>query len=262
MTEYLDNDVFSGPRNLDRKITYTLFELGSPEERQLFLHMVSGHTRVKDKRPLILLIRMINTEQTTMPDSITGYAIGFNVLEGRLIIKSFYSDKCTHPLTSPWTPAIQRDEISFYGTRLEFAYEFVPELPESRGSDLHIKLLVHEHAVSFLLDHWDGLFRFVISSEDSASLRNKVYIFRAKRTEIIQAYRFPVKQKVGEITPAVVENFQDLRDTLLDREKGFKDNALRAKRDGKEQVAENAAKAYEKLLGIINAFIEDPTKEP
>ena len=261
VTLHLDNHVFSGPRNLDRNLTRTLFELKSPAERQLFLYMVSRKDRVKEKRPLILLIHMINTEETTMPDSITGYAIGFDVLQGQLIIRSFYSDKCTHPLTSPWTPVDPGDEISFYGTPLEFAHEFFRELPESRDPDLHIKLLVHAHAVKFLLDHWDGLFRTVISSEDAASLRKEVCNLHTKRIEITKAYRFPVKEEFGDITPAVLQNFQDIRNTLLDREKAFKDNALKAKRDDKEKVAENAAKAYEKLMSTINLFIEDPTKE-
>ncbi|KAL8793212.1 MAG: hypothetical protein Q9195_004148 [Heterodermia aff. obscurata] len=253
---------FNGRHDLEVEATKFLFKLESAQDRQRFLQIISAKTRVKHKRPIMLLIRMINTEQITVPGSTSGYAIAFNVLEERLTIRPFYSDEHTHPLTSPWTTAVRRDGICFYGTPLEFAHEFIRELPKSGDVDLDIKLLVHGHAIRFLLDHWTGLFRSAISREESKSLENEVHKIHLERIEMIKAFQFPATKRVGGSAQSILRNFLELRGCFHEAEESLRVSALEARDGGKEKVAKNAAKAHGKLLGIIDAFIEDPTKEP
>ena len=259
---FFEEYLFDGWLHPDLKITDFLLGLESPQDRQRFLQMFCGKTRVKHKRPIMLLIRMIDTERTTVPDSTGGYAIAFNVLEERLIIRSFYSDRNTHPLCSPWTNADPRDPISFYGTPLEFARKFILWIPELNTDDECLRLLVHAHAIKFLLDHWTNLFQSALSTEKSEFLQSEIRDIYDKSTPIIRTFRFHTGEKAVGAAPTALKKFRDLRDDLVEEEDQFRADALNAKRDGKEKVAENAEKVYGKLLSTINAFLEDPTKEP
>ena len=80
----------------DLKIKDFLLGLESPRDRQRFLQMFSGKTRVKHKRPIMLLIRTIDTERTTVPDSTGGYAIAMSSRNGSSLDHSIATEIPTH----------------------------------------------------------------------------------------------------------------------------------------------------------------------
>ena len=250
----------NGRRLFDPPAMDFLFTLESPHDRHRFLHVFSGKTRVRHKRPIMLLICMVDTGQTTVPDSTGGYAIAFNVLEERLIIKSYYCKRDTHPLTSPWTTSDPSDEINFHGTPLEFAREYVQVFPVSNSIRLLIRVVVHGQAAEFLLRHWTGLFRSVVSSEEAKSLESQVKKIRVNHIALINMYRIPPKAKVGENVPAVLKTLRRVENALLDAEEGIRDSAVKVEGVGKEKVVEHIAKVYEKLLSIVGESLQDLAK--
>ena len=260
-TMEFSNNLFRGERRIKVEATDFLLKLESAEDRQRFLHIISGKTRLKHKRPQMLLIRMIATEPTSWPDSTGGYAIAFDVLENKLIIKSYYCDGNTHPLTSAWKTAVEKDGINFYGTPLEFAHKFIRGLTEYRGQIIYTRLLVHAHAAKFLLDHWAALFRSVISREEASALEDEVRKIDAERTPMIKNYKFIIKRKDRVAERDILGYFVEIRNSFLLEEGELRFKAIEAKNGGKEKVAKNAAKVYERLLSTVNAFLEDPHRE-
>ena len=80
---------------LDEEIISSLFILEHSHES--FLHVVCGQGCRTHKRRVILLLDVIDTEQTTAMGVTEGYATAFDPADHRLMIKSFHSDKDTHP---------------------------------------------------------------------------------------------------------------------------------------------------------------------
>lgn len=259
--ERLESDCRSG--FVDFKSADILFKLEHGHDQQRFLHVLSGQTLVKDKRPVMLLIHMIDPHQTTTPGSTDGYTIAFDVLENRLIIRPFHSDKETHPLTKPWNSKAPIDGISFSGTPHELVYHIIETMNSSEDLENHpLRLLVHGYATSFLLKHWDALIRTSgLSSEEAkkleAEIRARYYIMQT----VLMDIECPVAEKRDAIKFPELDSFRSVLDMLVAEENEFRDQAIQAKSNAHETMAQNAAKVHEKVFRTIEAFLEDPMRE-
>ena len=79
-------------------------------------------------------------------------------------------------------------------------------------------------------------------------------------TDHLSDLDYPIKEKT-KVADGPMLPFIMLQQEVHARETLFRDAATKMKKDGKEQIAENAAKVYEKILKIMRGFNEDPTKE-
>ena len=88
---------------LDGKFQFFLFDLcKEPDRRQLLIELLTGQTQSSTKRPLMLLVGMIDDMRNPKPGEKSGYVVGYDVANDRFICKPFFSDKDHHPLTSSW----------------------------------------------------------------------------------------------------------------------------------------------------------------
>ena len=247
------------------------FLLGlSAKDQELFLQMASGQNLTRNSRPVMLLLHMIDTKQTTTMGSTEGYIIALDVVNNRLIIKPFHSDKDTHPLTKSWDAELPNDGISFSGTPLAFARSFLAYCRDTRSLKLPdpFKFFIHGHVVEILLKHWTGFAKdFVPDVHDyGASITyGNVEAFKEDVQqdydyvqEILAKTDFPVKEKPEDEGHKGYCGYRELEQSLRAVEDGIRQEAMKLKAAGDVRIAGNAAKVYERILGILEEFNEDP----
>ena len=214
----------------------------------------------------MLLLGLIDTEQTTAMGVTEGYAMALDPAGDRLIIKSFHSDKDTHPLTGILRTETGKDDIEYDGPCFHFAKSFAEHYKEeSVDQRLGFKLLVHDYVIKFFILHWDGLFKdrsraLGYSQEYLDNLEKEVEYAYYIVIDVLKRIKFPVIKKLGEAYYAL-NAYKKLERAMATTEHEFRQDALTARESGEEKIAENAAKGYEKLLGTVRAFNEDPTAD-
>ena len=145
---------------LERQLVEFLLSLESPHDQDSLLYHLTGQSCRTHKRRVMFLLGLIDTEQTTAMGVTEGYAMALDLAGDRLIIKSFHSDKDTHPLTGILRTETGKDDIEYNGSCFHFAKRFAEHYKEEfvdqrRG----FELLVHDHVIRFFILHWDGLFK-------------------------------------------------------------------------------------------------------
>ena len=237
-----------------------LFGLESAQDKQDLLEMVSGQHLKETKRPVMLLICMIDTHQTTTYGCTEGYAAALDVPKDQLIIRPFRSDKDTHPLTKPWTTEVPDDGISIVSSAYYFAYRFyvMVSRPESEYNDF--KLMVYSQVIQYFLKFWEYIIDPKLLTHKSASkIRINVEEAYTKVLERLSRIPFPVKQKEWLLPPGGLVAFRQLEMDLKRVEPDLRKQAIEGKSDGQDQVAENAAIVYEKITKLIQDFNADPS---
>ena len=93
---------------LDISFRHLLFDLcKEPDTRQLLIELLTHQTQSSAKRPLMILVGMIDDMRNPKPGEKSGYVVGYDVAKDRFICKPFFSDKDHHPLTSSWYGDLQ-----------------------------------------------------------------------------------------------------------------------------------------------------------
>lgn len=235
---------FLEPSLISRILTATI-----AEEKEDILYMMSGQMQHPIKRPVLALIDLIDSKQTTEVGETKGWAIGFDFVKELLIIKPFLSKAGTHPLGAKWYGAVAQDGVSFCGTLEEFAKAYI-ELGESVGADANhngFKLLVHTLAAEWM----DGLGSDLYTVHD-------IELRKAERNiwEAMMSIPFPAVQKTKKEDAKSIEPFVQLLSTIERQEIALRDSAVEAEKQGDAETAQNAAKLYESIHGQIKAFIE------
>ncbi|KAG7004371.1 hypothetical protein G7Y79_00026g059550 [Physcia stellaris] len=239
-----------------------LFELDSAQDQQHLLEMISGQHLKKTARPVMLLICMIDTHQTTTYGCTEGYAAAIDVPKNLLIIRPFRSDKDTHPLTQPWTSNVPDDGISIACSSSSFvsAYTVMASNLENEHDDF--KLMVYSQVIQYFLKGWNHIFNFYfLKPESAAKVRTQVEEADAKVWERLSRTPFPVKAKEWLLPPGGLVGFRDLQQVLECMEPELRKEAVKAKSDGDDQVAENAAMVFERIMKLIKDFNADPSGE-
>ena len=239
-----------------------LFALESPEDQRKLLEMVSGQHLKEIKRPVMLLICMIDTRQTTTYGCTEGYAAAFDVAMDHLIIRPFRSDKDTHPLTGRWSSHVPDDGISISCASEDFIHGFTLMAANLENEHDNFKLMVHRHVMQYYLEIWK--FNFIPCfdiPEDPDKLRTRVEEADRKIWERLSSTKFPVKEKEWLLPPGGLVGFRKLQQLLKDQEPELRKDAVKANSDGDDQVAENAAVVCEKIMELIRDFNADPGRD-
>ena len=243
------------------------------------------------ERPLLILVGMIDSMQNPNDGEKNGWAIGYDVLKDVIICKPFFSDKNRHPLTSSWA-AKHDDGISFTMNPQAFIKHHIALADELRSKlesgeikkseitcessssnhshELEVpditfiwQLAISAITARFVHNHWDG---FVPSPPASNSEFGEDAFMDAMHhiNVALRKIRVPVVPKVATdkkeqmICVCAVE---EMEWQLEEQEEYFRECAVEAKKKGHEKVAENTAMLYEKVMGMVRAFNEDPERE-
>lgn len=220
---------------LDVKTMDFLLDL-SPKDQERFLQMASGQSLSGKSRPVMLLLRMLDTKQTTTMGATEGYVVAFDVINNQLIIRPFHSDRDTHPLTKPWSSKLPNDGISFSGTPLDFAESFTRNHRDS--SDV-FKLWIHGHVANILLEHWSAFSKDFVPGVYDEVQTFKKYVRKANRyvEEILEKTEFPHKEKLGDPDhQELSEGYRELEQALVSVEGEIRKSAVKAKAVGDVRV--------------------------
>lgn len=231
------------------------------EEKDELLNILSGQIRRPNKRPVLALINMIDSKQTTEVGETQGWVTGYDFIKGLLVIKPFASKGGNHPLGAKWHGDVAQDGVSFSGTPQEFvkAYAELGEKVEAGNKDDGFKLLVHTRAAEWI-DAFGKAFVTVYGADFEADL-NALYEATKKIKEAMDEIKFPAVEKNKKERGLEIPPFLWLQNIIETEEAAIRDAAVDAKERGQEKVAENAAKLYESVHKQIKAFNENPSMD-
>jgi hypothetical protein len=168
---------------IDDTIIGYLMRAETETEKEDLLNILSGQTRRRTRRPVLMLIDMFDSMQTTEMGVTKGWVIGYDFLDDNLIIKPFLSTPDRHPLGGSWYgkgPADKDDGINYSGSPGTFVENYVlaankhklitsssesasasasasASQSEAESQTQPFKTLIHTLAAHWILKHWSPL---------------------------------------------------------------------------------------------------------
>ena len=264
-----------------------------PEKKQRLIEIVTDQVGDAVKRPLMILAGLVDSLQTLVRGEKKGWAIGYDIIKDTLICKPFFSDENHHPLGGSWFVDVAEDGVSFSWSPKVFIEEYlklgdileaklesgdIKEKPASEQEkedeeepDLEIsdnlfafRLTIHTVTAKFVLKHWAGFVKSnpEFSKDDAAALFTKVKDTKIKIRRSLRRIQIPVVAKAENPDKKLnVWAAEEMERQLEEYESHLRRDAMIAKEQGHEKVAENLALLYEKVTGLVKAFNEDPEKD-
>ena len=264
-----------------------------PEKKQQMIEVVTDQARNAFKRPLMILVGLVDSVQTPARGEKKGWTVGYDIVKDLLICKPFSSSKGRHPLGGSWYADVVEDGVSFSMSPKVFLEEFLKlgytlnaklengeikektateqekkdgEEPDLETSDtvFAFRLAVHTVTAKFILKHWPGFVKSQpdTSAEEAAALLTKVKDTKIKIKKTLRKIQIPLVAKAETADKKLcVCAVEQMEGELEEEEDYLRRAAIVAKEQGHERVAENLAVLYEKVMGLIKAFNEDPEKD-
>ncbi|KAL9033696.1 MAG: hypothetical protein Q9214_007390, partial [Letrouitia sp. 1 TL-2023] len=243
------------------------------ETRKILLNILSGQAKSKSPRPVMLLLGMIDSFQSTQWGRTEGFASAYDFEKDEIVVKPFVSQEGHHPLGGRWdiVSSGANDGPCFRCSPVQFVERFFQlskslEENDDDSQDLGFKLMTHYHISDFVITRWNTLAKIPnVAAGEETFTEAKLEEFKTAQTKVAGAmkkikFREQPREKV--IEQRSVSYFQKMRDMLEDHEIDIRFDALEAKGEGKEQLATNVAGFYEKLSGLLNSFIKNPEVMP
>ena len=264
-----------------------------PEKKQQIIEIVTDQAKNASKRPLMILVGLVDSVQTPARGEKKGWTVGYDIVKDVLICKPFSSSKGRHPLGGSWYADVVDDGVSFSMSPKVFIDEFLKlgdtlnaklengeikekpatkqekkdgEEPDLELSDTSFafRLAVHTVAAKFILKHWPGFIKSQpdTSAEHATALLTKVKDTKIKIKETLKRIQIPLVAKAEPADKKLcICAVEQMEGELEEEEDYLRRAAIAAKEQGHEKVAENLAVLYEKVMGLIKAFNEDPEKD-
>ena len=264
-----------------------------PEKKQQIIEVVTDQVNHTAKRPLMILVGLVDSVQTPVRGEKKGWTVGYDINQDILICKPFFSDKDHHPLAGSWYADVVEDGVSFSWSPKDFIQEFLklddtlkaklengeikekpatePEDGVEQEPDLELsdtvfgfRLAVYTVTAKFVIKHWAGLVksRPDVSEDEAADLLNELRDTKIKIKRTLRKIQIPVVAKAEKTDKkGCVCAVEEMEWELLENEDILRRAAIEAKEQGNEKIADNLAVLYEKLLELIKAFNEDPEKD-
>lgn len=241
---------------LDEHIINHIITAKTPEDKQELLAFLSGQSKYPTQRPVLVLVAMMNSNQSTEMGKTEGWVIGHDLVKNLVIIKPFVSKEGKHPLGEKWYGDVASDGVSFSGTPLEFATSYL-ELaktdPTPKSAPVGFRLLTHTLLAKHLLRHHAGLAATGFPIEAQA-LRHAT-----KQSKTLMAgIPFPAKQKLPRNHGPVIKPLRWLQNWLELEEENIRYGAVEAREKGEEKIAENAREVYRAVYDLVRGFNDDP----
>ncbi|KAL8909241.1 MAG: hypothetical protein Q9171_005128 [Xanthocarpia ochracea] len=257
-----------------KMIDYVL-KLESEQACRNVLTILSRQDRRKSQRPVMLLVGMIDKFSEGVKE---GWLIGYDFYANNIIIKPYHADDRTqHPLGEKWDVDLPDDGVSWKGHPAVFAVDKLFELQTEIENNQNIehqtdikdesysfKLLAYVSVGFWILKHWDAVASIKqadgttpLKDEERRRIRAVGKAINAEAEKLPSPFS---KQHQREASASSIPTMQYMQTMLEDCEMNVRRDALRAKDAGKENIAQNAAKLYEQLLGQLQSFNLDPER--
>lgn len=244
----------------------------SEEDRRRVLMIISRQHRRKSPRPVLLLLGMIDKFSPGVKE---GWLIGYDFYADHIIIKPYHAVEGTgseHPLTEKWDIQLPDDGVSWKGHPVDFVAHQLPQLlkeiddheereQESKSeSRTHgFKLLVYHTVTRWIHRHWDALTNVEPAESEVAycsadELEDFEDRIQAEAEKVTFTYQTPDKED------RLMLLFKNMQRALEVLETAVQYEVHVAKEAGKEDVALNAAKLYERAVEQLQSFNLNPEK--
>lgn len=223
------------------------------EDKEEILSIVSGQSKRPIKRPVLVLVDMIDSKQNAEVGQTEGWVIAYDFVKELLVIKPFISKKGKHPLGEKWYGDVAQDGVSFCGTLKEFAktYAEFGNTVDPANKDDGFRMLVQTVAA-----RWIDFFGKDLVAAYGTEFQPDLLAVKEANEKILKAMeniKFPTVQK-NEKPGYEIEPLLWLQSVIETEEAGIRDAAVDAKEKGEEKVAQDAAKLYESVLKQIKDF--------
>ncbi|KAI4210483.1 MAG: hypothetical protein LQ351_006634 [Letrouitia transgressa] len=261
---------FKGDAGIVACVEYCLIQ--DFETRKILLNVLTEQTRCKSPRPVLLLLGMIDSFQSTQWGRTEGFASAYDFEKNKIIVKPFVSQEGHHPLGESWGvvssgaddgPCFRCSPVQFVGRFLQLSESLERNATDSQN--LGFKLMTYYHISVFVNTWWDVLAMIPnLAAAGETFTEAKLEEFKAAQTRIVEAMKkikFLEQRRPKNIEQRSVNFFQKIRDMLEEHEIDIRSDALEAKDEGMEKLGTNVAGFYEKLSGLLNGFIKNPANE-
>ncbi|KAL8652265.1 MAG: hypothetical protein Q9210_002783 [Variospora velana] len=264
-TEIRENqevETFMSRDGISPKIVDYIIGLEEEGDREAILSVLSNQHLRKTQRQLLLLVDVVTSGPVTATGR-TGWAIAYNFHEKRVIIKPCVFDKAHHPLAEKWDVELPNDRMCFSGHPSALVDKLLQLHADIKGNEHEkdplkygFRMLVYHAVGSWLVRHWKSLGGMPEKHGNAALTDEKLSQSKEALTAIIEAagcIDFPeAREETRPRRPS--ERFLFLQNDLEDCEEGYREEALRAKASGKEDLATRMAELYSSVLEQLHAF--------
>lgn len=244
----------------------------SEEDRRRVLMIISRQHRRKSPRPVLLLLGMIDKFSPGVKE---GWLIGYDFYADHIIIKPYHAVEGTgseHPLTEKWDIQLPDDGVSWKGHPVDFVAHQLPQLlkeiddheereqeSKSESRNYGFKLLVYHTVTRWIHRHWDALTNVEPAESEVAycsadELEDFEDRIQAEAEKVTFTYQTPDKED------RLMLLFKNMQRELEVLETAVQYEVHVAKEAGKEDVALNAAKLYERAVEQLRSFNLNPEK--
>ncbi|MCJ1468651.1 hypothetical protein MMC07_007280 [Pseudocyphellaria aurata] len=245
----------------------------SLESKKEILAVMSDQIGRPTKRPVMLLIKMIDSKQTTKIGETEGWVIGYDFIKELLVIKPFFSREISrplryhreisHPLGGKWHGEVAQDGVSFSGTLQEFVKAYI-ELGkavdagspiDADSQDDRFKMLVHTVAAQWIREF--GALEAVYGSDFHDDLL-AINDATKKIDKAMVNIKFPVVEKNDSDAG---QPFESILGIVQSEEANLRNFAIAAREKGEEKIAQNTAKLYDRIEKLLKAFNDNPSTD-
>ncbi|KAI9722233.1 MAG: hypothetical protein M1812_001705 [Candelaria pacifica] len=243
-----------------------IITLPTKDDKTALMEMVSGEVAQKAPRPTMVLVDLVSTHQSLAVGEGSGYAIAYDIVEDRIVVKPFKTYPTHHPLGEPWFTAPEADMASFVGSPGVLARriahrEGLDDTDPNYGFVVVTRVIAGYWILS-LLDalrtvpgpgHGDLLDEATVSQLDA--------VLEEHETEL-DNIPFPNKLRADDPESTnFAYNYHVMSQILEDMEGGLRRCALDGKKKGQDKAADNLAKFYDGVLKAAVALAKDPEME-
>lgn len=236
-----------------------IMKLPSRSAKESVLRILSDQTHTRTVRPVMLLLDMLDSCQSTTAGETHGWVSAYDFLDNVLVIKPFVSRPGHHPLGDAWFGPVANDGVSFKGSPQElltlvtddasFGAADAPNRNFSRIVRMEAAGWVMEYGKSLRIDV--GVVKALASEEGDREERcgdgfaGTAFPNREKKCGYEDADRIKLLYEagVGGMESAEID---------------FRNAAVEAKEEGRGKEVENLVAFYEKTMGELKALMEDP----
>ena len=237
--------------HVDKKLMDFILGLEDPRMKREVLRIIKHQMMTPKPRPVMILIALFESFKPKEGSGKSGWAVGYDIVTNKILIKSFNVKVDEHPLAENWYHGSDVDALYV----AESPETFVSNMTSSKkaqllGDDENYRSVLTYFAGKWLECHSLAL-KFSIDTMDS--LQDTVDDIESRlRTETFPEIPQPIMFNAAQ------EKCIDLKSMMIQTEDMLRDTAVRAKEEGHETSAINLAKYFERVLRDLTQMIENP----
>ena len=236
-----------------------IMRLPSRTAKEAVLQILSEQSRSKTVRPVMLLLNMVDSCQSTKASETTGWVTGYDFLENIIIIKPFLSKEGHHPLGEPWFGTVAEDGVAFRGSPEELLK--LVGFQDVDAENHTFSQIIRFEAVGWVMGYRKVL---ALNLDGSAEFWKNIQDRGDRLKSQMEGIEFPNKVKAereekleGEAKTVYEQTFGGLETLEVD----FRYAAVHAKERGEVKKMNNMVAFYDKTIADLKSLMEDPGRE-